>query len=147
MPKTFAATLLSLTLLVACDHEPGGRCTSASQCLAGQVCAGGVCAASGPAPLNSAPVAVADAYGVAAGGTLSIDAAAGVLANDADPDGDPLTTEKAADPSRGVVFLRPDGSLIYVPATGFTGADTFTYRASDGVLRSEVTTVTVNVGP
>ena len=147
MRDTSAAVLLFSLLVLACDNDPGGRCTSARECLAGQVCTAGVCAAPGAAPPNQAPVAVPDAYGVPAGAMLSVDPASGVLANDADPDGDPLTTEKVTDPSHGVVFLRPDGSVIYVPATGFTGADTFTYRASDGALRSEVAAVTVNVGP
>ena len=40
---------------------------------------------------NRAPVAVADSYSVAQGGTLDVNAATGVLANDTDADGDALT--------------------------------------------------------
>lgn len=142
-----AAALLLLALLGACDYEPRGRCTSQQDCLAGQVCAGGVCAAEGAGLLNHPPVAAADAYTVAAGTILSVPAASGVLANDSDPDGDPLTAEKVADPTYGVVYLSPDGAVIYVPASGFSGTDTFTYRASDGSLRSDVTAVSVTVVP
>lgn len=150
MRELAAAALLLLALLAACDYEPRGRCTSQQDCLAGQVCTGGVCAAESAGPPDHAPVAAADAYVVSAGGILDVPAASGVLANDADPDGDPLTAEKCAScpgPSYGIVYLAPTGAVIYVPATGFSGTDTFTYRASDGVLRSDVTAVTVTVVP
>jgi Bacterial Ig domain len=141
------AALALLAFVVACDYDPRGRCTSQADCLAGQVCSGGVCAAEGAAPVNQPPVAVADAYSVKAGAILSVPAASGVLANDSDPDGDPLTAEKASEPTYGTVFLAPDGSIVYVPPGGFTGTDGFTYRASDGVLRSDATAVTVTVVP
>jgi Bacterial Ig domain len=151
--RTPAAALLVLllALLAACDYEPRGRCASQQDCLAGQVCTGGVCAAEaaegpvGPAP--HAPVAAADAYVVAAGAILDVPPASGVLVNDSDPDGDPLTAEKVADPSYGIAFLSQEGAVVYVPALGFSGTDTFTYRASDGLLRSDVTAVTVTVVP
>jgi len=142
-----AALLAPLLLGAACDYDPRGRCASQRDCLAGQVCTGGVCGAQGAGPVNQPPVAAADAYAVAAGGTLNVPAASGVLANDTDPDGDPLAAEKAADPSHGIAFLSPDGALVYVPAAGFTGVEVLTYRASDGVLRSEAATVTITVGP
>jgi Bacterial Ig domain len=149
--RELSALLVSLlALLAACDYEPRGRCSSQQDCLAGQVCTGGVCAAQGPVgPLPHAPVAAADAYQVTAGAILDVPAASGVLANDSDPDGDALTAEKdpQGGPSYGVAYLAPDGSLVYVPALGFTGTDAFTYRASDGVLRSDVTAVTVTVVP
>jgi hypothetical protein len=149
MQKAQAAALLALTLAAvgACDYDPRGRCTSARECLAGQVCTGGVCAAQGTGAVDGAPVAAADAYGVGAGAVLTIPAPGGVLANDADPDGDPLTAEKAADPSHGIVFLAQDGSFVYVPVSGYSGEDVFTYRASDGALRSDVATVTVTIAP
>jgi hypothetical protein len=142
-----AAALLALALLAACDYDPRGRCASQQDCLAGQVCSGGLCAAEGAPPVEHVPVAAPDAYQVAAGANLQVPAASGVLANDSDPDGDPLVAEKVADPSYGVAYLSPDGAVVYVPALGFTGTDSFTYRASDGALRSDVTTVTVTVVP
>jgi Big-like domain-containing protein len=147
MRKIPAAALLALALAAACDYDPRGRCASQRDCLAGQVCAGGVCAAETAGPIGHAPVAAADAYQVQAGTTLSVPAVSGLLANDSDVDGDPLTAEKLADPSFGFASVAPDGSFLYVPATGFTGDDTFAYRASDGVLWSDTTTVTVTVVP
>ena len=48
---------------------------------------------------NGAPTAVADGYGVAEDGSLTPDAAAGVLANDDDPDNDALTAVLGTGPS------------------------------------------------
>jgi hypothetical protein len=39
------------------------------------------------------------------------------------------------------------GGFTYVPAAGFAGVDTFTYKADDGVAGSEVATVTLTVLP
>ena len=58
--------------------------------------------------------------------------APGVLANDTDADSDPLTAIKASDPAHGALTLNSNGSFTYVPTTGYTGPDSFTYRAIDG---------------
>ena len=63
-------------------------------------------------------------------------AAPGVLANDTDPDGDPLTAVLVTGPSHGTLTLNANGSFTYTPAANFTGTDSFTYRASDGTLNS-----------
>jgi hypothetical protein len=95
------------------------------------------------------PVARADDYSstpVAAGHHLAVDSADGVLKNDRDPDGDALTSGGASDPSRGTVALAPDGSFTYTPDRGVCNAsDTFTYRASDGILTSRPAAVTVAI--
>ncbi len=72
-------------------------------------------------------------------------AAPGVLGNDSDPDGDPLTAVLVTGPSHGSLTLNANGSFSYTPAADFTGADSFSYRASDGTLTSNVATVTLNV--
>jgi large repetitive protein len=100
-----------------------------------------------PGQANRPPVASSDAYAAVAETPLWVHAGAGVLVNDSDPDGDELVAERASSPARGVVYLSPDGSFVYVPEFGFTGEDAFTYRASDGSLRSQVTTVTLTVSP
>ena len=51
----------------------------------------------------------------------------GVLANDSNPDGNPLTAVLASNPAYGSVTLNPDGSFSYVPSDGFYGVDSFTY--------------------
>jgi hypothetical protein len=68
-----------------------------------------------------------------------------VLANDADPDGDALTAELVSGPAHGTLALGPDGGFTYVPAAGFTGTDTFTYRAKDATSASAPVTVTITV--
>ena len=39
----------------------------------------------------------------------------------------------------------PTAVFVYTPASGFVGSDRFTYRASDGVLESNIATVTIDV--
>ncbi|NLF39606.1 cadherin-like domain-containing protein [bacterium] len=85
--------------------------------------------------LNNPPVAVPDMYGVAEGGALQV-AAAGVLTNDTDADGDALTAVRLSDPAHGALILNADGSFIYTPATNWPGYDSFTYCASDGRTNS-----------
>lgn len=48
-------------------------------------------------------------------------------------------------PAHGVVIGDDSGS-VYVPATGFTGVDTFVYRVTDAGGAQETATVTINVG-
>jgi|GEM_PF-3181556 len=83
-----------------------------------------------PTASNRAPVAVADSYSVDEGETLSVDAP-GLLANDLDPNGDSLRATQFGQPDNGTVSLTSDGSFEYVPDTGFTGTDAFTYLIRD----------------
>jgi hypothetical protein len=48
-------------------------------------------------------------------------------------------------PSNGSVVVNADQTVTYTPAAGFSGSDSFTYRASDGELVSNVATVSVTV--
>src|SRR5262249_54866093 len=48
--------------------------------------------------------------------------------------------------THGTITLNANGSFAYTPTTGFTGTDTFTYKASDGNSESAAATVTLNVG-
>jgi hypothetical protein len=95
---------------------------------------------------NSAPVAADDHYSVQQDATLTV-AAPGVLANDTDADGDPLTAILASGPSHGTIQLNADGSFAYTPASGFSGQDSFTYWANDGSANSNLATVTFTVEP
>lgn len=140
-----ALATLVLLLATACDYDPRGRCESARECLAGQVCSGGVCAAPAPAPANHAPSAGPDAYAVPSTGEL-LCAAPCLLANDTDPDGDPLAAERVSPPAHGLAFVEPNGSLRYVlTESGYSGADAFEYRVTDGALPSAPVTVTLTV--
>ncbi|NNC93132.1 MAG: DUF2341 domain-containing protein, partial [Acidimicrobiia bacterium] len=73
---------------------------------------------------------------------------AGVLANDSDPESDPMTAVLDAGPSHAAAFgLNPDGSFTYTPVAGMSGTDSFTYVANDGSGDSNVATVTITVTP
>ena len=74
-------------------------------------------------------------------------AAAGVLANDADVDGDTLTVSVVAGVAHGILALNPNGAFTYTPSLNYTGVDTFTYVATDGVATSAVAQVTITVLP
>jgi len=96
------------------------------------------------AAVNDAPVAQADVWSVARDGVLNI-AAPGVLTNDSDVDGNPLTAVQVASPTHGSLSLAANGSFVYTPNSGYSGSDSFTYRASDGTAQSAVTTVSLGV--
>ena len=95
-------------------------------------------------PVNDAPVAVEDTFTVNEDETLAVDAP-GVLGNDSDVDGDPLTAVLVDGPAHGTLTLNPDGSFEYVPDPGFHGTDYFTYVANDGLVDSDPATVSVTV--
>jgi hypothetical protein len=90
------------------------------------------------------PQAVNDSYMATAGSTLTV-TAPGVLANDTDPDGDPLTAVLVSGPAHGTLTLNTNGSFSYTPNAGFLGTDSFTYQANDGYLNSKTATVTLAV--
>jgi len=49
--------------------------------------------------------------------------------------------------ANGTVVHNNNGTLTYTPNDGFSGTDTFTYRATDGQLLSAPATVTITVTP
>ena len=94
--------------------------------------------------LNNVPTAMADSYTTDEDTPLAI-AAAGVLANDADVDGDALTAVLVSDVSNGTLSLNADGSFIYTPDENFNGADSFTYTPNDGTTDGAAVTVDITV--
>jgi hypothetical protein len=77
---------------------------------------------------------------------LNVSAAYGVLANDSDADGDPLTAVLVSGPFNASAFtLNTDGSFSYTPNSGFGGSDSFTYVATDGAGNSNIATATITV--
>ena len=98
---------------------------------------------------NEAPVTVPDSYTLAQGQTLVVDAAAGLLANDSDADGDALSIESFQPATNGNLILNADGSFSYTPNAGFSGTETLQYIASDGTDTSvgsfEITVEAVQV--
>ncbi len=97
-------------------------------------------------PAGPAPISAADAYTCGADWEITVDASVGVLANDYDPQGQPLLAVLASSPSNGSLAFSPDGSFTYRANLGFTGEDSFTYQAYDGLYAGTNTTVTISVG-
>lgn len=95
-------------------------------------------------PVNSAPVVANNTYAGTEDTMLTV-AAPGVLGNDSDPEGSAITAAVVTNPTKGTLALNADGSFTYTPNANTNGADTFTYRASDGALNSTNATVTLNI--
>src|SRR5207244_2000392 len=97
--------------------------------------------------VNDATVADNDAYSVNEGGTLTV-AAPGVLGNDTDADGPAIHAVLVSGPAHAASFaLNADGSFTYVHDGSETTSDSFTYKANDGSLDSNVATVTITINP
>jgi PKD repeat protein len=102
-----------------------------------------------PPPPNQPPTAVNDEYNTIEGAdqTLNVPAAQGVLANDSDPENDPLTASNPSNPPNGSVSLNEDGSFSYTPDQSFFGDDQFTYEVKDPSGNSATGVVTIHVAP
>ena len=68
-----------------------------------------------------------------------------VLANDFDPDDDPLTIVGATNGTNGDTVIRFSDHVNYAPPTNFVGTDTFTYTIDDGHGGQATATVYVTV--
>lgn len=92
---------------------------------------------------NVRPVAVANAYTVTRGQTLTVPAA-GVLANDTNPVPGTTLTAAVVAPAPAGLTLNPNGGFTFrAPAT--TGIVRFQYQAVQGPNRSTPATVTITV--
>ena len=89
---------------------------------------------------NLAPVAVDDSDSTLINSPITID----VLANDSDPDSDPLSVDSVTQGANGSV-TNNGTDVTYSPDAGWTGIDTFTYTVSDGYGGFATGTVTVVV--
>lgn len=90
------------------------------------------------------PTTVADAVTVAYGTPLTV-AAPGLLGNDQDNLGGPMTAALVSPPAHGTAAVSPSGAFTYTPHVGFVGSDTFAYRATNTDGPGNVATVTVLV--
>lgn len=97
-------------------------------------------------PVILPPIAQDDDYSVVTGQNLIV-SAPGVMGNDSDPQGLPLTAQLVTGPAHGLMVFNPDGSFSYTANLGFTGQDTFTYQVHNGFLASQTATVRINVQP
>jgi hypothetical protein len=94
------------------------------------------------APAGAAAIAHAqarpDAYGVVPNNILIIsDPAKGVIANDTNVFGVQLLTA----PTNGTVTLNSNGTFTYVPNSGWSGGDSFTYEANGSPAITAVVTL------
>ena len=94
-------------------------------------------------PVNDAPVASPDLYTSVF--ETTVNAIVGVLSNDADVDGDPLTAILLSGPINGTLTLATNGTFVYTPSTGFFGNDTFSYVPNDGMISGAPVLVTIDV--
>jgi len=90
-------------------------------------------------PGNNAPVATDGAASTATGAAVEVT----LVATDADADA--LTYSIVAAPSNGTLGAVDADKVTYTPNAGFTGTDTFTFKANDGTDDSNTATVTVTV--
>lgn len=89
---------------------------------------------------NQAPVARDDTATTAFGQPVTID----VLANDSDPDSDPLAIASVGVPAHGTVS-NSGQAVVYTPAPGYFGPDAFTYVVGDGHGGTATATVAITV--
>ena len=89
---------------------------------------------------NNPPVAVDDADSTSQDTAVIVD----VLANDSDPDTDPLTVDSVTQGTNGSV-VNSGTDVTYTPNASWTGVDTFTYTATDSNGGFDTATVTVTV--
>ena len=81
-----------------------------------------------PPPPNNAPVAQNDSVTINQNSSIAIE----VLANDSDPDGDPIGLISFTAPSTaGGTITREGNILTYTPPAGFIGNDGFQYSIQD----------------
>jgi hypothetical protein len=91
-------------------------------------------------PVNDDPFAAPDQAGTDDNTLIIVP----VLANDADPDGDPLTLGSVGPCQQGTVTANLDGTVTYVPKQGFGGTDVCAYTAVDpmgGIAAGELTVI------
>ena len=147
-PTLTSAALRSLIVDNVSDFAPDGSADGcqALGCGTGIVDAAAVVAAAeaGITPTNTAPVATPDSYATAGAAELDV-AAPGVLGNDTDAETDPLAAVLESDVSHGTLVLASDGGFSYAPTGGYSGPDSFTYHATDGIADSNVVTVSLTV--
>jgi len=89
--------------------------------------------------VNDAPVADDDSFSVEEGGTYEDEVSA------FDPDGDSLTYTLVDGPLHGRVDFNPDGTFLYTHDGGESLVDSFTFKANDGSLDSNVATISINI--
>jgi large repetitive protein len=100
-------------------------------------------------PAFAQPVATPDSYSTPFNTALTV-LSPGILSNDTSSLGSQLTVTGAdvIPPMHGSLAISTSGAFSYNPVTGFSGADSFSYKAFDGTNYSARVTVSISVyGP
>jgi hypothetical protein len=97
-----------------------------------------------PPPDPGPPIASPDSYSIQMQNTLN-EPAPGVLSNDIEPDGEPMTANLVYSTSNGSLTLNPNGGFVYTPDSDFIGMDSFSYNASDLTETGNTVEVTIQV--
>ena len=103
-------------------------------------------------PVNNPPTANNDSATTAKNTAVTISAST-LLANDTDPDSNPLSITGVSNATNGTAVLNNNGTtgntaddfIVFTPTTGFSGNGSFDYTLSDGSL-TDIGNVTVAVG-
>lgn len=92
---------------------------------------------------NNAPILNADYFSANEGQVIR----GNVLANDNDPDNDTLSVSAITftTSNGGVVSLSENGDFTYTPADDFSGEDSFSYMALDGLAGTGISNVSLTV--
>ncbi len=101
-----------------------------------------------PADACNAPVANPDNITAIIGTTTNIP----ILSNDLNPIGSAVTDltkitlpTLVSTPAKGTATVKPDGTVDYIPNTGATGTDVFTYKICNKNATSACSTATVTI--
>src|SRR5207237_1089673 len=84
---------------------------------------------------------------VASGGsaTTGEDTALAGSVSASDVEGSALTYTLVSGPAHGTLVLNAGGTYTYTPNPNYNGADSFTFKANDGSLDSNVATVSITL--
>jgi hypothetical protein len=96
------------------------------------------------APVNDPPHAAADDAATDEDTPVAIP---NVLANDSDPEGEPLRVAAFTQPAHGSAVYHGDGAFTYTPAADFNGLDEFAYTLADAGGAEGTAAVTIHVAP
>src|SRR4029077_11274271 len=88
--------------------------------------------------VNHAPVATAQSV------TTLEDTAKAITLSATDLDNDPLTYSVVVAPAHGTLSGTAP-NLTYTPAALYSGSDSFTFKANDGIVDSNIATVSITV--
>ncbi|MDD2863663.1 MAG: tandem-95 repeat protein, partial [Methylococcales bacterium] len=98
--------------------------------------------------VDEVPVAVSDGYKTNEDTALNITATQGVLAKSSAANANTqLSAILVKNPANGTLILEKNGAFTYQPNPNFSGVDSFTYKASDGKLDSDLVVVSLTVQP